>query len=498
MTAAATGAKSEKHSIERFYTDEIVIGLCGPVGVNLPEIARKLTETLASYAYNCKTLKMSKIIQEVTGQVKGTDLERKQKLIAAGNELRKSTGRGSFLAEKAIEQIFVDRNQEFPDGKFESRRCCFIIDSIKNQAEAKKFREVYGSSFYLIGVFSSLERKKTNLTHGVKALEQDAIRIIEDDYNQKGNFGQQVGKVFQTADYFFRLEGENEAEEKVQRLLKLILGAEIITPNSSETAMFMAASAARNSACLSRQVGAAIARKSGEVISTGWNDVPKFGGGTYTFGDDDKRCFNDGKFCRNDQEKDVIVSEIVADLISNGAVEEGKREIAYKALSHSRVGDLIEFSRAVHAEMHAILNAAKVGAGELKDAILYCTTYPCHSCARHIVSAGIGEVYFIEPYAKSKAVALHSDSITELENVSGKLKILAYEGVAPGRFLDFFSIKNDRKINGVCVPKVRAELKPQVDKMFEAVHFLEAVVADSVMNDGGDGDGGGESREKAA
>jgi len=497
LVAAAT-QKNDKHSIERFYTDEIVIGLCGPVGVNLPEVAKKLKETLASYSYDATSLKMSEIIEEVHGKVEAPHLERKQRLIAAGNELRQTTGRGSFLAEKAIEKIFINRNHQFPDGNFASRRYCFIIDSIKNLAEAKKFREVYGSSFYLVGVFSSRDRKKTNLTHGNPALEAEALQIIENDYNQKGSFGQQVGKVFQTADYFFRLEGDNQVDDKVQRLIKLILGAEIITPSSAETAMFTAASAARNSACLSRQVGAAIARKDGEVISTGWNDVPQFGGGTYKFGPQDRRCFNDGQFCRNDQEKSSIVEGIVADLVSSGVVEEKKRDQAHKALSASRVSDLIEFSRAVHAEMLAILNAAKLGAGELKDAVLYCTTYPCHSCARHIVASGISEVYFIEPYAKSKAVALHSDAITEEENVTGKLKILAYEGVAPARYLDFFSIKNDRKIEGKYVPKPKNELRPQVDKMFEAVHFLEAVVADGVLDKGGDGDGDGEGSVKAA
>ncbi len=40
------------------------------------------------------------------------------------------------------------------------------------------------------------------------------------------------------------------------------------------------------------------------------------------------------------------------------------------------------------------------------------TTFPCHYCARHIVTAGIDEVQYIEPYPKSQALALHQDSIT--------------------------------------------------------------------------------------
>jgi deoxycytidylate deaminase len=44
---------------------------------------------------------------------------------------------------------------------------------------------------------------------------------------------------------------------RVERFLHLILGTKIITPTLNETAMYAAASAAGNSACLSRQVGAA-------------------------------------------------------------------------------------------------------------------------------------------------------------------------------------------------------------------------------------------------
>ena len=42
---------------------------------------------------------------------------------------------------------------------------------------------------------------------------------------------------------------------------------------------------------------------------------------------------------------------------------------------------------------------------------MFVTTFPCHYCARHIVSAGIDEVQYIEPYPKSQAIGLHRDSI---------------------------------------------------------------------------------------
>ena len=47
----------------------------------------------------------------------------------------------------------------------------------------------------------------------------------------------------------------------------------------------------------------------------------------------------------------------------------------------------------VHAEMNAILNAARVGT-RLKDSTIYVTSgLPCSNCARAIINAGIRKVY---------------------------------------------------------------------------------------------------------
>ncbi len=118
-----------------------------------------------------------------------------------------------------------------------------------------------------------------------------------------------------------------------------------------------------------------------------------------------------GGTCFNDQEKKLISEMIVAELISNEVIAEANREKASKIVSNSKVKGLIEFSRSIHAEMHAILGAGHLAGGRLKGGALFCTTYPCHSCARHIIAAGISDVYYIEPYRKSLATKLHSDAI---------------------------------------------------------------------------------------
>lgn len=52
-----------------------------------------------------------------------------------------------------------------------------------------------------------------------------------------------------------------------------------------------------------------------------------------------------------------------------------------------------KYSRIVHGEMNAILNAH----GSVKDCTLYVPFPPCDRCAVHVVQAGIARVVYVEP-----------------------------------------------------------------------------------------------------
>ena len=116
-------------------------------------------------------------------------------------------------------------------------------------------------------------------------------------------------------------------------------------------------------------------------------------------------------------------------------------------LNKTRLKTLIEFSRAVHAEMDAIITVARTAALGLVGSTLYVTTYPCHNCAKQIIAAGIKRVVFLEPYVKSLAQKLHSDAINNPLETPSSLKVTFdnYGGVAPSRYADFFSLDRDRK-----------------------------------------------------
>jgi deoxycytidylate deaminase len=251
--------------------------------------------------------------------------------------------------------------------------------------------------------------------------------------------------------------------------------------------MYAAASAALNSACLSRQVGASITDQHGELIAVGWNDVPKFGGGLYVSdprdptSEHDKRCWNrDGGKCFNDEEKTLFADALIREL---GDLIDGEKRAEARALvaGSSKLRNLIEFSRSVHAEMHAIINAGQHAGNRMTGGKMYVTTYPCHACARHIIAAGIKEVFYIEPYRKSLAIKLHGDAMSEKEHDMEKVRVLSYDGVAPCKYLPLFKMTEDSRKKGGRLIRVSAKSSiPRLEKSLEALPTLEALVVKSL------------------
>lgn len=480
-----------KEKVFNTHTEELIIALCGPIGTNIHFVAEILERVLSEkYNYQCKTIRLSNLIRQYSSDSSSSNnaYEAYNDLIDKGNQLREKHGK-NILAELAINEIAVNRELAQPEDTFQSTRICYIIDSLKNKEELDLLRLIYRDIFYFVGVFSPLDIR-------VKNLEQKEIKIhevyklIDRDSGEEIQFGQMVTDTFVESDFFLRVDSGATPilEQKINRFLHLVFASDVITPTSDETAMYLAYAAAGNSACLSRQVGASITDKKGEVISVGWNDVPKSGGGVYQFDSEnlqnDKRCINldEGK-CFNDYEKEKISNALIDTLANEGIIQHKDKKKALTIIKKSRIKELIEFSRAVHAEMLAIISGSQKTGGKMIDGKLYCTTYPCHNCARHIVAAGIKEVYYIEPYRKSLATKLHNDAITEDEGKEELVRILMFDGVAPRRYLDFFKmLAGSRKKNGKKITENSSKKYPKNTLSLQAIPILEKKVTEDLKS----------------
>lgn len=424
-------------------SNELVFAVVGHVGSGNTKVAEALREVLIQHKvaddnFSVEIIKARKVIEDGMKQRGtplvlggGSALDDVIKYQDAGDKLRETDHAAVALGTVAsIRKVRAQmqgtvaepEKPVVPDGKPKA----FVIDSLRHPAEVGLLRRIYGDGFVLIGVVCEQDERRKRISAKYDVGHTAAEKFMKRDSKAPQKHGQRVSDAFHLSDFFVdntaqrvidtKPNKEWRISEDLERLVQLVTHAQVARPTTAETAMHIAASAGMRSACLSRQVGAALVDAEGNVIATGTNEAPKAGGGVYGQGFDegpDHRCAYGNKFCSNTREQNTIAEEILTDILEKTdprLKDKEQREALLDILREGRIGDLLEFSRAVHAEMDALLSAGRKGA-TTTGTRLFVTTFPCHYCARHIVSAGVDEVQFIEPYPKSQALTLHKDSI---------------------------------------------------------------------------------------
>jgi deoxycytidylate deaminase len=430
---------------------ELIFGLVAPVGVDLDTISTKLENLIQQYNYSTKKIHLSKLAEDYNTQETtfSNALDKIHAGMQNGSRLRQLSERDDFFAILTTNEIYNSRVNK------NTNRNAFIVRSFKRPEEIDTMRRIYGCGFYLLGITSSKETRTQYLKTSLDIKNQtDVEDLIDRDYSEKHEHGQRTRDAFQLADVFINLDN-HDLDSTLSRFIDLIFGSPNITPTAEEHSMFMAYMSAIRSGDLSRQVGAVITSENNDIISTGANDVQKFGGGQYWPGIDDNRDHTI-RYDANEKKRDEIILNVLKAIEgddSSDETESNKITRGKKLLKNTGILDLTEYGRAVHAEMDAILTSARNGVA-IQNATLYTTTFPCHNCAKHIVAAGIKTVKFIEPYPKSYATILHSDSIdvlTSSKNINQpqtKVYFEPFVGVGPRRYMEFFSmsLSSGRKI----------------------------------------------------
>ena len=490
---------------------DIVIGLVAPIGTDLAPICRALENTFERLGYTSHQVRLSSHLDEVREQFRldlsfENEEQRYGKYMTAGNDFRKAMGRGDALSMVAVGVIREYRK------KSEKTKHAFILRSLKHPDEVKSLRNIYGPAFVLFSLASSRTARVQHLAKKICKTRQlfDSSEFLpaaetlinRDQQEPNDRMGQKVSKVFHLADFF--VDVDHGMEQAVKRLVELFLGNVFITPTRSEQGMFLAHAASWRSASLQRQVGAVIANPDGNVIAVGTNEVPKPGGGLYWEGDNpDFRDFQRGGEI-NDDLKNRMFVEVVQRMLKSGmhyqtkddgsnhelADEKDAQRIAEwliknKHMDNTRILSVIEFGRCVHAEMAALMDAARRGAA-VDNSILFSTTFPCHECARHIVAAGIRRVYYIEPYPKSLVNELYPDSIRiEGEENGDFVSFVPFVGVAPRRYQDVFRLGDiDRKHMVASVHNWKAELaNPRLGEYPERTKKINMVAEEAAFSE---------------
>lgn len=459
----------------RSINSELVFAIAGLLGTDSGSVCVSLKSELERFAYDVEIVRVSEIADQIqstrTGYVKPPpgekEDERIERLMTLGNAFREEMQVGSAMVLPVIAKM---RRARSGGG---SLKRAFVINSLKHPDEVEVLRSIYGKRFLLLSVFAPKEERvkalaekirQSHLQYSAADYKHRARQLVDRDQKEDMHkFGQNMADCFPLADCFLDLSSNQVAERAVRRFVHLLFGDPFKTPTQIEMAMFQANAAALRSADLARQVGAVTIDGKGSLLTSGCNEVPQAGGGYFwpeTDPEDaDNRDHRKG-YDSTARFKEAMLAEIFQKVREKGLLRSNSAsdsELAREALAGAgsylkgtRVASVIEFGRAVHAEMASISEAARRGI-RLEGSRLVCTTFPCHMCARHIVAAGIAEVFYIEPYAKSMAAELYPDDIEfggeKTMRVHGpgsaaRTKFRPFIGVAPRRFLDFFSAEN--------------------------------------------------------
>ena len=293
------------------------------------------------------------------------------------------------------------------------RKDYFAIDSIRNPAEARFFQERY-SSFYLLAIKTTTTERHDRLTK-INRLRIDEIENIDNkESNLKSTLkdmdsfiSQDIPGCVELADIHISNTGDhtntalNHLHYQIAKYFCLIHHPGLIMPTEHERNMQIAVTAKLNSGCLSRQVGAVVTDHEGNLLSIGWNDVPK--GQTPC----KLRSIHSYVNRLNDEDfsayeiKDLQIKKHVTKLheSSDIALNLGLTpSYCFKSIQNKIEGEKNQVhTRAVHAEENAFL-ALSGRASTHKHSRLYTTASPCVLCAKKAYQLEIKEIYYIDPY----------------------------------------------------------------------------------------------------
>lgn len=477
----------------------LVFGLVCAAGTDLSDLKQQLKGQLAVVGYEYKEIKVSSAISEALDIVPTTDeYQRTLSLMDGGDRIREFSENGSGVASLIVTALRVARGDDDDDNS-----TAYVIDSLKNPKELEILDQLYGRNFYSIAIYSDREDRCSFLANRIARSRKEhfkdehstlASELIDKDQKGKDETGQSVRDTFPKADFF--IESKDSLSD-IKRFIRLVFKDPFVTPTLDEYMMFVAKATALRSCDLSRQVGAVISSSTGSILATGCNEVPYPHGGFYFEGREGGISDNRDKEEQHDPNFNEVkrsISEFInilkstdyiqSDIDTSKIAEDLIHGAHKKDTDDARFRNLIEFSRVVHAEMHAITQAAMTGQS-IAGATLYCTTYPCHLCARHIISAGLKSVVYVEPYPKSLTESLYhreilSEPRDDQTSDTDRVVFRSFRGISPTLYQRVFMYRKRKDTYGAIAKWDPEEAMP-VGAVSKAVRpEFEAFVANQI------------------
>ncbi|MEA2720751.1 MAG: hypothetical protein QOJ39_2615, partial [Candidatus Eremiobacteraeota bacterium] len=372
------------------FRRELVFGFVAPLGADKPKVLDAFKTAVKDTKYTFVRIDSSGLLEAYRSGSKDQRegyLQRKRALMDAGDALRAEWARhgdqrGDAVAIAAVSSIqdhrtAINIRAGLDANKAErtpSGQVAYLIDSLKHPHELETLRRLYGPAFLAIGLYAQPKKREEYLLARARG-EEDLVRelIARDDRDRK-ELGQRVSDAFYICDFIVdATKPDHRIEASMKRLFRLVFGDPHVTPTRDELGMYLARAAQVRSGSLARQIGAAVLRDDGSVVSVGTNEVAKpIIGGQYWPKDDERYGGRDRVYRLRDT-SDEFRADMVSDALDRlGDYGALTQELARKPsderlnelyfvddapLRKSKIKDNIDYIRAVHAEAAAIIDA---------------------------------------------------------------------------------------------------------------------------------------------
>lgn len=294
----------------------------------------------------------------------------------------------------------------------EKKRVLVVIDAFRNPYEATFFKDRY-SAFYLFSVNTTdIERRQRLVQKGLTY--DDILELDEREYPSRNNtindfFQIDIEKTIELADvHISNLDSESKSyantKRQIIRYVSLIMHPGLVPPTPVERCMQIAYDSKLNSGCISRQVGAAITDQNYNLITNGWNCAPSnqipcsLRSLLSLVRDDKEDILGMSEYERTNSKFRSFIRGKVSNI--DFSPLDGRNcsycfKDAYNAFKDQKNQ---VYTRSIHAEEMAFLQAARISGAPVQGGYLFTTASPCELCSKKACHTGISKIYYIDQY----------------------------------------------------------------------------------------------------
>jgi hypothetical protein len=135
---------------------ELIFGLVGPLGTDLPLVGRVLQDVLSQVEYRSEVHRLSQLMRYVPKEPwsllkDGPFDQMVDSHMTAGNKLCEILERNDAVALLGIGAIADTRDAVVGDANVSIPRFAHVLRSLKRPKEVETLRRIYGPTFFLVG-----------------------------------------------------------------------------------------------------------------------------------------------------------------------------------------------------------------------------------------------------------------------------------------------------------------------------------------------------------